>query len=236
MTSAANYLNPFGGYEAGEVYQDIASGEYAQPAAVASFTGMEVRSAAEFEQGGSVFGAEHQIRAERVVERWQDGRVVEVVSLSGATSREAGVEVLEGPLGSSLDLSATRGSEAMVRIAQTRDSAGPLVSLNYTPTTLGEMGVDADLGVGGGGASGEVTQGVLIERSLTFDLTDDAVRSAVERGGTSHWATMSDLAHEQCRVFATNGTSSSANAIVFETAVDSGSMELLRSSSRPPVH
>jgi len=229
------FANQITGYDADEVQQDIRRGRYAEPAAIASYTGIQVAQAWQFEGGGSVFGSDGEIRAERVVEQWKGGRTVDVYTLEGSSSSEVGAHLSAKGSPLSANVVAIAGAETSVSIEYERDAAGNPTSLRYVVGTHANIGGKVDVGFAGGGANAWASQGGYAERVLEFDLTDPGLRVLVERRSTSDWVSLADRATETVRVFSTNSGGSGADAILFESSNSSTSMELVESSSRPPI-
>ncbi len=95
--------------------------------------------------------------------------------------------------------------------------------------------MEGSLNVAGGGAYERETQGLLVERTLTFDLSDPRVARTVAGEGTTGLVAHADWASEEVKVFRSATSASGADAIVFEAGAESSSIELVASGSRQPA-
>lgn len=232
QVAGANFVT---GYSSAEVLRDVAAGQLAQPDAVAHVSGVRAFAAGEVEAGTSVFGQSGEVSAERVTEHWKDGRTVDTYAMTGTLGAHGGVHLEPGGVGLGVSLQAVADTEARVQVSTTYGVDGRPESLEYVVVGHAEAGGEFSGQVAGGGAYERETQGVLVERTLTFDLRDPEVARVVANGGTTDLVAHADWASEQVKVFRTTTSSSGADAILFEVGAESSNLELVESASRPPA-
>jgi len=231
QTTFANWIT---GYDASEVLADIEQGKLAQPAAVANVSGVTAFAASDIESGGAVFGSSGEVSVERRTEHWVDGTTIDAYSMTGTAGASVGAHLEAGVPSLSGDLRATTGQEVAVEVRTIYDSAGTPVSVEYSVAGHAEVGAEAALNYAGGGATRYHETGVLVERTLSFDLTDPDVAKQIEGASTIDLAASAQWASEEVKVFASSSHGVTSDAIVFEAGAESSTYEMVHTDSRGP--
>ena len=231
MTEGWNIVD---GYTAEEVMADIQAGELPPPDAVATYSGVSTASSLSIEAGSSVFGADGEVSVQRFLERNRDGSHIGTIAMTGSSSSNAGIH-LDAGLNSGVDLKAVSGTESSVELSTVYNPQGEAVALEYKVISHAEVGSEVEVGFAGGGAYESASNGVLVERTLTFDLTDPGVADVVAAdSSTNGLAWHSDWASEEIRVFGTESQGQGADAILFKFDSEAESMSLIESQFREP--
>lgn len=231
MTGWRNLVD---GYTANEVFADIRDGQLGVPHAIAGYSGVSTAASVDVEAGSSVFGAEGEVSVQHFSELRSDGSQRETVVMSGSSSTSAGLHIDTG-INAGVEVKGVSGSETTVELSTVYSPQGEAVQLEYKVIGHAEFGGEVEVGFAGGGAYMSDSNGVLVERTLTYDLTDPVVAEVVQAdGSTEGLAWHSDWASEEVRVFSTESQGQGADAIVFKVDTEAESMSLVDSQSRGP--